>query len=1119
MVEFTPIPGGAQVRVKFTLALKHEIKPGVTVAFSDVCVVGDFNGWAKGQTPLQYVSSSEKDGHEFRQYQGEADLEAGHIYEYHFLVDGIHRWADPDTPHKIPNAQGGENSVLETPATEPLPQRPKRAPSKKRAATRQAEGETIDLGNAEGRLAEAAKIFDEEMSSTKTPAERIGPLSRAVRLDPYELSYRLALAAAKRDAGRRKDAAAECRRALTLWPDEPHVALLLGQTLLEDGQVDEARTHLQRLPEGGGLGRQRAFDLLELSIRQAQGPEDWKKVIDGLEKLDVDDTTAGLFCEKCMKVLVEAERGEITEALKGLAARKLSAREGHPAYALFQRVAAFEPASFLKEARAGAEAPDVIPAGSGDGRSAGLESFLKACCLSKVPIDGDSGLAARLEGIAGWRRLIKAYGKRWPDLPDAYLCQLDRWGGEAYRGKNYRLAAVLWGEAERVDPANPAVIQNLALAHTRLNDEKGYDWYWNRLAKTLTFHGEMIPEAEGAARLLTEKHQAFVEGLQKATQVAGDWRQMLKLGSEMARETVSLLALRQIAFKNPLFRCGVCREDYAGPEERDRQVLLASTSLGNWLKLAAEWSGLPQEASDLATWREDRLDEAIEMVEDGGPAIRRSYESERAAFKLHRGQTVQQFLQLLGTLTRVSEHAAGLSDAERTDCFEIARAVMSFPHDLLKPGLLELNVGLKPDVKMRELATSYAVLPWFSPAQNDLEQKRFDKALENLKTVQTLAPDFLTGQFYLAQCYAALNKFSEAFDTAVEALRRCPAGDQMRPHLTQAIPQILMGWAGPLMQKEEWAEARNVLARGAAAGVRDARLAFYEAICLARSGQGQDAQAAARKALVLAIKGGDKGLEKEIKDFVPQIPGLMIAGDLNKAQASMAKKNWREALPVLDQALGKAPDSAFAQFLKAVCHFNLSEIDSAEGAARAGLKHADLPGLEEIKKQLQQIANAAVDSRKAALLNPLVAAMNRQSWHEAVRLSAKAIEAFPFDDRLRYYRALSLFQTCMAEVKGRGGFRTKSDGQEFILPWFAKIACALNGFADTFLDGSPDAFDQIIQIKYPGEFEVIPSGRLEKIMRLLTDAHFFDPELKKGLDQLRQAMIGVLAQVEKLPSW
>lgn len=1107
MVEFSPIPGSTKVRAKFAVALKHEIKPGVTVALSVVSVVGDFNDWAGDRTLLQHVSSVQKEGFEFRNYQGAAELDAGRTYEYHFLVDGVHRWVDPDQPSKIPNAQGGENSLMETPAAELLPRRPKRSPSKKLAAARQAEEDAIDLGNAEGRLAEAARIFGKATSSGKTPAERIGPLARAVRLDPYELSYRLALVTAKRDAGRWKEAAAECRRALPLWPDEPHVALLLGEALLEDGQADEARTHLSRVPEDGDLGRQRAFDLLELSIRQAQGPEDWKRVIDGLEKLDVDAATAGLFCEKCLKVLIEAEAAEITEALKGLTAKKLSDNKGHPAYTLFQRVAAFEPESFLKEARAGSAAADVIPGEFGGKRSADLESFLKACRLAQVPIDGEGGPAARLEGIAGWGRLIKAYGKRWPDLLDAYVCQLDRWGGNAYRGKHFQLAAVLWGEAERVDPANPAVIQNLALVHTRLKDEKGYDWYWSRLGRTLTFAGEMIPEAEGYARLLTEKHQAFVDGLQKATQIAADWRQLLKLGAEMARETVSLLALRQIAFKNPLFRCGISREDYAGPEERDRLALLAATSLGDWLKLSAEWSGLPQQGSDLAAWREDRLDEAIETVEAGGPALRRSYEDEHAAFKIHRGQALQQFLQLLGILTRVPEHAAALSDAERTCCFEVARAVMSFPHGLLKPGLLEMNVGLKPDVNVRELATSYAVLPWFSPAQNDLEQKRFNKALDKLITVQALAPDFLTGRFYLAQCYAALERFEEAFDTAKEALRRCPATDQMRPHLIRAIPQILTAWAGPLMQKENWPEARKVLAKAAQSGLGDARLVFYEAICLARAGEVQDAQIMAKRALILAQKGGDKDLEKEIQDFVPQIPVLTIGGELTKAQAAMAKKKWREALPVLDQAVAKAPASAFAQFLKAVCHFNLSEIEEADTAARAGLKHADQPGLEEIKKQLGQITTAAANHRqaaankqKAALFKPLVAAMNQQRWHQAVDLAEKAQAEFPGDEHLRYYRALSLFQACMADVKSRGGFRNRSDAEGFIYPRFAEIKL--------FLQGHDFDFDWEKPIKSIGD--IIP-----RITRL----DFFDPETKKAAEQLKQAMDGVLAQLENLPNW
>lgn len=1107
MIEFTPLPE-AKVRVTFTLTLKHEIKPDVTLAQSNVCVVGDFNGWDPHQTPLPFDSSFQQEGHEYRKYRGEAIVEAGFIHHYHFLVDGLHRWADPDNPHKIPNDKGGEDSILEAPMVDWAPPPATKSPARKKAGDASAKDREAALGSPEERLAEAARIFHETASSQKAAAERVGPLARAVRLDPYELGYRLSLAAAVRDAGRPEEAAGELRRALALWPDDPRLTLLLGQVLLEAGQAEEAKAHFSRVPDGGEFGRQRAYDLVELSIRQAQGPEDWKKVLEQLEPLDVDASTAGFFCEKCLKVLIEAESGEITARLKALAEGKLAGLEGHPACALFQRVAAFDPAALLN----GAEPAGALPGQIGPTGPAELERFLKAYRLSNVPLDGGDGPASRIEGLAAWRRLVKTHGGSWPEIADAYIRQLDRWGGEAYRDKKFELAGVLWGEAERMDPANPAVLQNLALVHTRGKDERGYDWYWSRLVKTLVLQGEVAPWGGDYSRGLKEKHQAFVEGLQKAVPLAGDWRQALRLGAQMARETVSLLALRQIAFKNPLFRCGVCREDYAGPDERDQLILLGTASLAEWLKLAAGWEGLPEKGSALAAWRSERLNEALELAGDGGTSLKRSYEEERTAFKAHRGQAAQQFLGLLMVLKQVSEQSGAQSAAERADAMDVARAVMSFPHELIKPALVEMK-ALEPGTNVRELATNYAVLPWFAPAQRDFEQKRFDQALEEFRTVQVVAPDFLTGWFYAAQCYAALERFSEAFETARDALKKCPADDPMRPHLTQAIPQILTAWAGPQMQKENWLEARKILAKAASAGLRDARLVFYEAICLARAGQIGDAQTVAKQALSLAKKSGAADLEKEVQDFIPQIPVLMIGAELAEAQAAMNKKKWREALPVLDRAVTKAPASAFARFLKAVCLFNLSEIEKADDEARAGLKHADLPGLEQIKTQLQQIVTAATNHRQAAankrkaeVLNPMFAAMKKERWSQALELSKKAFDEYPFDEHVRYYRALVMFQACMAELKTRGPFRYKSDAESFLIPRLAEVKMLIH---------KPGDFGSLDFLGGLGKSSSSHDDRPSWMPREGPELNFLDYELKKAAEQLDKAMDGVLAQLKQ----
>ncbi|HEX5221835.1 MAG TPA: isoamylase early set domain-containing protein [Verrucomicrobiae bacterium] len=67
-----------------------------------VCLVGTFNGWDPGSTPMHTTSPG--------QWIKELVLLPG-IYEYQYVVDG--RWInDPHAVKSTPNPFGGRNSVL-----------------------------------------------------------------------------------------------------------------------------------------------------------------------------------------------------------------------------------------------------------------------------------------------------------------------------------------------------------------------------------------------------------------------------------------------------------------------------------------------------------------------------------------------------------------------------------------------------------------------------------------------------------------------------------------------------------------------------------------------------------------------------------------------------------------------------------------------------------------------------------------------------------------------------------------------------------------------------------------------------------------------------------------------
>ena len=201
------------------------------------------------------------------------------------------------------------------------------------------------------------------------------------------------------------------------------------------------------------------YGLLECDLRDASESSEWQAAVNRLAGLDLlceDGYAAGvsLFCEKCIKLLLETNDREIAWCVDHLAKNKLKHldQHTHPAYDLLTSIVS---------AVAGPAFP-VLESFKQDEMGGLLRAYLQT---RTMVLDGDH--SARLARISDWRALLDS-SPEWPELVAAYLHQLDRWAKEAYQQQEFALAAVLWGEAERVAPVNTAVAHNLALTYTRL---------------------------------------------------------------------------------------------------------------------------------------------------------------------------------------------------------------------------------------------------------------------------------------------------------------------------------------------------------------------------------------------------------------------------------------------------------------------------------------------------------------------------------------------------------------------------------------------------------------------------------------------------------------------------
>jgi 1,4-alpha-glucan branching enzyme len=71
---------------------------------SSILLVGDFNNWQIGETPLKKAKTGV--------WSVSLDLEAGKDHQFRYLIDGTNWENDPEADKFIPSGLGSENSVI-----------------------------------------------------------------------------------------------------------------------------------------------------------------------------------------------------------------------------------------------------------------------------------------------------------------------------------------------------------------------------------------------------------------------------------------------------------------------------------------------------------------------------------------------------------------------------------------------------------------------------------------------------------------------------------------------------------------------------------------------------------------------------------------------------------------------------------------------------------------------------------------------------------------------------------------------------------------------------------------------------------------------------------------------
>ena len=97
-------------KVTFELP-KTELPAGVNA--QDVSLVGEFNDWDPAATPMKRGKGGA--------FRTTLELEPGQEYQFRYLVNGEHWCNDWQADAYAPNALGGDNCVVVTPASADSP--------------------------------------------------------------------------------------------------------------------------------------------------------------------------------------------------------------------------------------------------------------------------------------------------------------------------------------------------------------------------------------------------------------------------------------------------------------------------------------------------------------------------------------------------------------------------------------------------------------------------------------------------------------------------------------------------------------------------------------------------------------------------------------------------------------------------------------------------------------------------------------------------------------------------------------------------------------------------------------------------------------------------------------
>ncbi len=92
------------VKTKPVCKVKFSLSGDQYKSASSILLVGDFNNWQLGETPLKKAKTGI--------WSVSLDLETGKEYQFRYLIDGTNWENDSEADKFVPSGLGSENSVI-----------------------------------------------------------------------------------------------------------------------------------------------------------------------------------------------------------------------------------------------------------------------------------------------------------------------------------------------------------------------------------------------------------------------------------------------------------------------------------------------------------------------------------------------------------------------------------------------------------------------------------------------------------------------------------------------------------------------------------------------------------------------------------------------------------------------------------------------------------------------------------------------------------------------------------------------------------------------------------------------------------------------------------------------